>query len=100
MSLENWRRVPEKPPGAVEEVLDAFYRAIGTPAPAPGIERLAFIATEAARNALREEWEDELLGAEVKRAVEIAWNNTNPDAYPDVAAEKILEAALGAMQNG
>lgn len=46
---------------AVAEVLGAYFRAIGTPPPAPGIERLAFLAVEAAWDGLRERWEAELL---------------------------------------
>lgn len=59
---------------AVERVLDTFYRNIGTPAPAPGIERLAFFAVEAAYMALREQWEDELLSDKAtEEAVRQAW---------------------------
>lgn len=60
-SLPNDR---DKGKRAVEQVLDTFYRNIGTPAPAPGIERLAFFAVEAAYTSLREAWQEDLLSDE------------------------------------
>lgn len=45
---------------ATARVLDAFFAAIGTPAPAPGIERLALIAVESAYLSLRESFLEEL----------------------------------------
>lgn len=44
---------------AVEAVLEAYYKALGVPPPAPGVQRLAMIAVEAARRGLRREWEEE-----------------------------------------
>lgn len=80
---------------AVEAVLGTFYRNIGTPAPAPGIERLAFLAVEASRKGLREEWEEELLSDEANEAVVRQF--VDPDAQPDVA-QKMRDAARAAIE--
>jgi len=85
----------------VEAVLETFYRNIGTPAPAPGIEQLAFLAVEAARKGLREEWEDELLSDEAEDAVVRKF--VDPLADPEVAekmrgiAREAIEARLSTL---
>lgn len=80
----------------MEAVLETFYRNIGTPPPAPGIERLAFFAVEAAYTALREAWQDELLtdgavDAAEKRLEEKMGTTLDRDLVVDVLAAAVTE---------
>lgn len=77
----------------IEAVLRAFYRNIGTPAPAPGIERLAAITVETAKPLMRQEWEEVLLSEVVTEAVEKAMASEK-----DQSITSILHAAASAMR--
>lgn len=89
---------------AVRDVLRDFYEAIGTPAPSPGIERLAFLAMEAAYDALWEQWEERLLGV-AKRVQDLGHREaaSNPDAttaklrFAEAAA---IREALNSIKGG
>lgn len=86
---------------AVENVLDTFYQSIGTPAPAPGIERLAFFAVEAAYAALREAWEEDLLSEDAieaaAEAVDPSWADRSDD-HKVVERVVILDQLLAALK--
>lgn len=72
---------------AVAKILEAFYRSLDVPPPAPGVERLAFLAVEAAYGSLRAAWEEDLL-AEIRG---------NPLLYLD-STQPEVEEALRAMK--
>ena len=74
---------------AVERVLDTFYRNIGTPPPAPGIERLAFFAVEAAYTALRRAWEEELFSDDaIDAAARAVFDASGSDGHYDTLSER------------
>lgn len=77
-------------------MLAEFYAAIGTPAPAPGIERLAFLALEVSYSSLRDEWERDLLSDDAISALTSALETSGGASYEETAlkALRALQEAL------
>lgn len=80
---------PNRTNKVIEAVLRAYYRHIGTPAPAPGIERLAALAVDTGLPLMREEWEEEMLDSKVLAAAEAA---LGPDPSVREIAQAIIQA--------